>query len=268
MSVQGNMTDELDYTEYEARQRFEITEAGMRARMPSLGIGGRARWIDGRWEPQPYPGYAFQAMVKPYPENSAAFLRLVEIRDALCASLGSGGDPALFPLPEDSFHQTVISTFSAGRLEKYVTLAGLTSDFPDLLARHIPAPRRSESLPSVKMRMIGVSLFRTAIGILGTFDEQADFQRVVALRHAAYQNDVLNKIGLERTRPFIGHATLAYLERPLAEEEKAVLIGRILKINRAVEAEPMFISMPEARLHRYDTLAEFFPDPAYPAFKI
>ena len=90
----------------------------------------------------------------------------------------------------------------------------------------------------------------------------------MALRDAAYQNADLNAIGLTRTRPFIGHATLAYLERPLTEEEKEVLIARILKVNEAITAEPFFFTMPEARLHRYDTLAEFIPDASYPAFRI
>ena len=268
MSVIKSSIEELAYTDYEARQRHEITEAGMRERMPKLGIGGRAKWIDGQWVPQLYPGYAFQAMVKPYPENKDTFSRLTAIRDIFCEPLSEGFEPALFPLPEDSFHQTVISTFSANRLETFVQSKGIEKEFPDILGKHLAESHAELDLAPVKMRMIGVSLFRTAIGILGTFDDEAEFQRVVAIRDAAYTHPALNGIGLSRTRPFIGHATLAYLERPLAEAEKESLIQRILEINEAIEAEPFFFYMPEARLHRYDTLAEFIPDAAYPAFKI
>ncbi|MGB0372580.1 MAG: hypothetical protein ACPGN3_14700 [Opitutales bacterium] len=259
---------ELDYEEYEARQRYEITEAGMRERMPKLGIGGRAKWIDGAWVPQPYPGYAFQAMVKPYPENKDTYPRLTAIRDELCAPFSNETEPALFPLPEDSFHQTVVSTFSANRLEEYVRSKGIEQEFPEILGKHVAESHQAPEGAPVKMRLVGVSLFRTAIGILGTFDDEEEFKRVVAIRDAAYHNAALNEIGLARTRPFIGHATLAYLERPLLEEEKETLIERILKINQDIAANPLFFTMPEARLHRYDTLAEFIPDAAYPAFKI
>ena len=268
MSVNSTEIQELEYTDYEARQRYEITEAGMRERMPKLGIGGRAKWIDGAWQAQPYPGYAFQAMVKPYAENTDTYPRLTQIRDELCEPFSADAEPALFPLPEDSFHQTVVSTFSSSRLETHVISKGIEKQFPEILGKYLAQSHEEPDMAPVKMRLIGVSLFRTAIGILGTFDDEAEFQRVVAIRDAAYENEALNEIGLTRTRPFIGHATLAYLERPLLDREKETLIERILKINEAIAADPFFFYMPEARLHRYDTLAEFIPDAFYPAFKI
>lgn len=259
---------ELSYHDYEARQRHELTEAGLRERLPKLGVGGRARWTGDAWEPQAYPGYAFQAMVAPYPENSSAIPRMEAIRDALCAAFASEGEPALFPLPTASFHQTVVNTFSADRLEKYLRAPGIEADFPAYLQERLDVMPRPGIAEPVRMDLIGVSLFRTALGLLGVFPKEEDFDRVLTFRDAVYGDPELQELGLSRTRPFIGHITLAYIERPLSSTEGEELVQRIIQVNDGLAAEPIAFYMPEAKLHRYQHLAEFIPGADYPRFPL
>ncbi|MGJ3242404.1 MAG: hypothetical protein ACFE0O_05545 [Opitutales bacterium] len=264
---------ELAYPDYEARQREEITPEGLADRLRRLGVGGRATWraAAGRWEPQPYPGWALQAMADRAGPNRSTIESLVHLREALCRPFeGSGPDrpPALFPLPRASFHQTVANTFSADRRERHLVAPGLEAEWPRRIARslaRIRVPRRPDP---VCMRLIGISLFRTAIGILGVFPQETHFDRVVGFRDAFYSDTELTALGLERTRPFIGHITLAYVERSLTAHEGEALVDRIVHLNGNLPAEGLPYLMPEARLHRYDTLAAFVTRPDWPAIQL
>ncbi len=266
MSTTQQPIAELTHAAHDARQREEITEPQMRERLPRLGIGGRANWIGETWEPLPYPGYAFQAMVQPYAENAHSLPRIEQARDWICGLPLT--EPALFPLPTASFHQTVVNTFSADRLQRHLIEPGIEGDFPRLLSERLDTLQKPQTEEPVVMHLIGASLFRTAIGLLGVFPEASHFERVLRFRDQMYGDPVLQKIGLTRTRPFIAHVTLAYLERPLAETEAEALLTRILELNTQLATAPIPFAMPEARLHDYQTLAAFTTRDGYPGFPL
>jgi hypothetical protein len=203
-------------------------------------------------------------MASATPRNAPTIGQLEEVRDRMVQSLPEG---QLYPLPTASFHQTVVSTFSAQRREEFLVAKGLEADFPALL-RRVLGDEASPAEDPVEMHLIGLSFFRTAMGVLGVFPRQAHFARVRAVRDRVYGHPQLSALGLTRTRPFIGHITLAYVEAELRDEERKHLTETALEVNRRLAARPLPYFMPVAALHRYDTLAAFERPEGYPQLRI
>lgn len=258
---------ELDYNSYQSRQYEEISRMGLENRSASLRPGGRASWDGKRWTPVPYPGFAMQAMLQSSANRDSLCLELQDIQHRIVSSVERAG--ALYPLPPSSFHQTVANTFSDDRLRIHLVDKGLENDFPKRIERALASWRAPEpSGPPPAMRLIGVSLFRTAVGLLGVFEKREHFERIIRFRNFFYGAPELVEVGLRRTRPFIGHVTLAYLESDLTVPEKQQLIDAICSVNERIRARSLFMEMPSAALHRYDDLSRFIPHLSYPQARI
>ncbi len=266
MIAPGIQSHELEYVAYQNRQYGEIARAGLERRAAHLAPGGRAAFGDGLWSPIPYRGYAMQAMVSQSSNHAALSLDLQDLQSQLLATLPSPG--CLYPLPAASFHQTIANTFSAERYQRHLADTGIEAAFPQSIAEQAsrwPEPDNEE--PPV-MRLIGLSLFRTAIGILGVFENQRHFQRVIDFRDRFYGDERLAQIGLVRTRPFIGHLTLAYLERPLDPMETAIIVDGIDRINMRLRDRLLQVEMPFAQLHSYENLSHFHTQSDFPQVKL
>ncbi len=253
---------ELEYQAYQKRQYAEVSSEALHFRAAKLSKGGRARWDGTGWSPLPYPGYAMQAMLESSPNNAALLPELVYLQYEIISILDRPG--TLYPLPAASFHQTVANTFSADRLQRHLIDKDKFEAFPEMVKNAISSfPATSEDQP-VKMRLIGASLFRTAIGVLGVFENSKHFERIIAFRDQFYRQPELSALGLRRTRPFIGHVTLAYLEADLEESEQTLLAEGIAKLNTRLGKRSLVMEMPQAELRRYDTLSAFISEPHYP----
>lgn len=255
-----DIIQELTRDEYEARQRSEVAPSGLQRRAATLAPSGQFLWDGRSWNPQPYPGYAFQAMASATRSNADTTDRLSRIRDEIVACLPAGN---LCPLPTASFHQTVVNTFSAQRRQQFLIEAGLDGQFPDIIRKALgdePVPRSD----IVRMDLIGVSLFRTALGALGVFSDPAHFARVLHVRDRVYGQPDLIHLGLKRTRPFIGHVTLVYVEADLPGSWRETLVQTISRLNRSLFDDPLPFFMPVAALHHYEDLAEFVKPVGYP----
>ena len=258
-------TEELEYTAYEARQRKEITAEQLTVRSKELRPGNKfVREPEGDWTPASYPGFAMQAMMLEEGPNSATYLRLQAIRNRLV----EGYDTSLAPLPSPSFHQTIANIFSAQRLEANITSKGLLRAFPNLVAGAVKDifPPGDES--PIVMQLIGLSFFRTAIGALGVFENPDHFERILRFREAFYSHRKLVSLGVERTRPFIGHVTLAYVESELSEEERADLTKLTSEINEEEFARPLPFEIRLTQFCRYDDLSAYHYKYDYPSARI
>jgi len=254
---------ELGYDEYQSRQFEEISLMQIEKRTELLNIGNRASWNGRSWKPTPYPGFAMQAMLSERFDKTAISMELQDMQKKLVESVQQPG--TLYPLPAASFHQTVANTFSANRLEENLASKGLVESFPKIIEECLESWSPNENQAPPLMRLIGISIFRTAVGILGTFDRARDFQRVLDFRDFFYSHPKLNELGLRRTRPFIGHLTLAYVESELSYEQKQGLVDCISALNERIRKNPIFFEMPCARLHSYSNLSAFNTFPEYPA---
>lgn len=257
---------ELTYTAYQTRQFHEVSPQGLRARAERLVPGEKFLFKAGAWAPRPYPGHAVVAMAGGLHENQTLVGQLRSIQNQLSYNLA---DPsALYLLPEASFHQTLANTLSADRHQRWIIDRGLAADYPGQVAGTFEDMPPSLSLDRLSMRMIGLSIFSNALGVLGVFDEAIGFQRVLHFRDHFYGHERIGLLGIRRTRPFIGHITLAYVERALDTEAKGRLVEVAEAINRLLAEGDLRCYLPKAELRAYDHLAEFKPLPGLPVYRL
>jgi hypothetical protein len=220
---------------------------------------------DGEWTPQPYPGFAVISTVDENPGNEQLPDALKRIQTGLLEQCPWEG--ALYPLPATSFHQTVANTLSEERFLRHIVRPGLEPVYSDIVAavfaRMAVQPERE--LP---MRLIGLSIFGTALGLLGVFDNEADYGRVFNFRSAFYSDPGLQALDVRMTRPFIGHITLAYIEADLTTRQREELAAAVHNINRSLgDAMPAF-NLSLTGLRRYHHLSAFLREDDYPRYHL
>lgn len=255
---------DLDYAEHEQRQLAQLDAETLREALTRVAAADCARWDAAAWQPLPYPGFAFQAMAAQSPANAQTVAALEGMRERLTSTMSAPG--RLYPLPTASFHQTVVNTFSGERRAVRLEATGLLDTFAPALAEalRLPAEERDVAAAAddpVEMSLCGVAVFRKAIGVLGRFADPTHYARVIALRDRVYGHPALAHFGLQRTRPFIGHVTLAYFEAAPDAREQAALLDAMAEINERLLADPVSYRMPAAVLCEYADLSAFTPHP-------
>lgn len=257
---------ELSFAAYNERQHHEISPDGLRNRAARVAPGGRALYENGEWEPQPYPGHAVVTMVSDLSQNDDLTAELEVVQREL--STGFGDPTAIYMLPQSSFHQTIANTLSDEKHQKLVVERGRASTFPRLVTDAFPEIPAMPAFAPMSMRMVGLGIFSTAIGVLGVFDSEEAFQRVLHFRDHFYRHSRIELLGIRRTRPFIGHVTVAYVERLLENDERHRLADTVAAINRSLAGRDLRFHLQTAELRAYDHLAEFKPIPGLPVYRL
>ena len=241
---------------------------GAHALVPAEGAHGAdgAREGDGAgWAPQPYPGFAVVSMVDENAGNAGLSEELQAIQAELLRQCPWEG--ALYPLPAASFHQTVANTLSEERFLKQIVRSGLEPVYPDLISTVL------EKMPvqpqrALPMRLIGLSIFGTALGLLGVFDNEADYCRLLDFRSAFYSDVALQSLDIRMTRPFIGHITLAYIETDLTVPQRSALAAAVHNINRSLGDSLPAFNLSLTGLRRYHHLSAFLREDDYPQYHL
>jgi hypothetical protein len=254
---------DLSFSEYTDRQFREVEADRLLERAMTLRPSGNYRYTGKGWVPQSYPGYAVVSMVAENPGNDP----LPEILKALQTELleQCPWEKALYLLPPGSFHQTVANTLSEERFLQQIHRPGLEPVYPSMVAK-VFGTIRTKPGGTMPMRLIGISIFGTALGLLGVFDEESDYRRITAFRSAFYADEQLAALDVRMTRPFIGHITLAYIEADLTTEQRERLADAVHGINRRLAAlGPVFI-LSLTGLRRYHHLSAFLREEDYPRY--
>lgn len=255
---------DLAYDVYQDRQRAEVGPDSLARRADEVRPGGKFRLTEAGWQPAPYPGVAVVSMLDEAGENADAAWAIQKLQCELDSRVSSPDKVCM--LPASSFHQTMANTFSDRRYARHISEAGLEQAFPKMLADAMACVPEAVGAEPIRMRLIGLSVFRTAIGLLGDFPDPGDYARILRLRESIYGNAALSRIGLRRTRPFIGHVTLAYFEARLSEAGRARLVRAALDINRRMEQHPIPVTFEGTSARWYDDLSTFQARPHYPSF--
>jgi hypothetical protein len=255
---------ELEFTTYQTRQVREVTPERLIYRAGQLRASGKFVLENGAWRGLSYEGCAVVSMVSTNPANDGLSESLQAMQQQV---MDCFADPATcFLLPPASFHQTVANTLSDDRYRENVVQPGLTDQYPALISRAFAnVPPATDPTP-IRMRLAGLSLFSSAVGILGVFDHPADYERILAFREAFYADPDLAALTVRRTRPFIGHITLAYLETELSKPEKTRLVETCAAINQRLTDEPLYFTISTTELRSYPHLADFQTKEGYPVY--
>jgi 2'-5' RNA ligase len=196
-------------------------------------------------------------------KNNDLISRLIEVQHQL---IEKTEPTVLYFLPVESFHQTIANTLSAERFHKSIVEAGLEATYPDIVQQAFSEISLTNSERQISMKMIGLSLFGTALAMVGIFEDEHDYQAITHFRKSFYANDQLNNLGVKMTRPFIGHVTLAYIESELNEKQTSVLSESIIEINSKWQHKPSYFHISYTELRRYHHLAEFLRPVNYPRY--
>lgn len=265
MSVKpAQKVSELNFETYHARQRHEVTPQGLRARATNIRATDKFRSHHGIWEKLPYPGYAVVSMLNDSSENESLTGELENLQKLLAAKLNDANKYYL--LPADSFHQTIANTLSGERFKKHVIARGIENQFPGIIAQAFEKIQLNRSEGPVEMKLAGVGIFGSALGILGTFSRKEDFETIIRFREQFYSNPDLNRIDIRRTRPFIGHVTLMYVDGDFNEEEKFQLGEICAYVNKTLESRSLIFKITKAELRSYQDLSAFERQPHYPVY--
>jgi hypothetical protein len=255
---------DLAFDDYTARQFRELDADRLLERAMQVSPSGNFRHSAGQWLPQPYPGYAVISMVDEHPGNETLPGILAAVQKGLIERCPWDG--AIYLLPQDSFHQTVANMLSEQRFLQRIVEPGLEAEYPGMVAGafdRIEHERRG----SVEMQLIGLSIFGTALGVLGVFGEEEHYQRILRFRAGLYADPGLAALDVRMTRPFIGHITLAYIESELTDEQRRQLAGAAGILNGQIkEAGPVF-RFSGTGLRRYEHLSAFIRANGYPRYE-
>jgi hypothetical protein len=265
ISQQAGISD-MSFQDYNKRQLYEISAERNGERALSAKPAGNFIYSGNSWEPQEYEGFAIVSMLSENQGNDDLAKRLIEIQKELHYNLSPNN--GFYCLPVESFHQTVANTLSADRFKSHILNAGLEDEYPFMVARAFENIPASENAEPIKMKMAGLSIFGTAIGILGLFENEEDYDRIVNFRSGFYSDEQLVQLDIKMTRPFIGHITLAYIEQNLNKNQKDHLAKVIIELNEALAAEENYFSISLTGLRRYHHLAEFIKQDNYPVCQL
>jgi hypothetical protein len=257
---------DLSFEEYNQRQLAEISPDRNRERAHAAKPAGNFLFDGHQWVPQEYKGFAVISMLNENEENESLVARLTEIQTELQYNLS----PRLgfYQLPADSFHQTIANTLSNDRFKKNITDAGLENAYPAMVAKAVWNIPGSDNIEPVRMRMAGLSIFGTAIGILGVFENKDDYNRILRFRSDFYNDEQMAQLDVKMTRPFIGHITLTYIEQNLTKNQKDHLADVVNELNETLADEENYFSIAYTGLRRFQHLAEFIKQDNYPVHSL
>lgn len=261
-----SIVSDIPFGEYNKRQFYEISAERNRERANNARPAGNFIKKGNTWVPQEYEGFAVVSMLNAHQDNKPLNARLIDIQKELQINLQP--TYGFYQPPAESFHQTVANTLSADRFKLHILNAGLASVYPGMIEKAFESIEKPAHVTELKMKMIGLSVFGTAIGMLGIFENEADYNRITKFRSGFYGSPDLANLDVKMTRPFIGHITLTYIEHQLNKNQKDHLATVINEINESLIKENNYFNLTQTGLRRYHHLAEFLYQENYPICKL
>lgn len=259
-----NQVFDFDMEEHNSRQHEEINPEVILQKSAHIKQSDKFYYAQKEWFKKPYRGYAIVSMVNNNTGNRPLQNQLQEIQQELLDNFPQ--ENILFPLPTNSYHQTIANTLSDHRFQKYVIDNKLEEEYPYIIQQAFDDVVLDKIVQPIEMKMAGLSIFGSAIGMLGIIKNEDDYKRITDFREFLYTNPELNQIDIKRTRPFIGHITLFYIGQNLDELQQERLATLINDINRKIEkASPTFF-IHHAELRSYEELSCFEKRKGYPVF--
>jgi hypothetical protein len=264
LATEASIRDLAMYN-YNRRQLYEVSEDGINGAVSKLRPAGNFYYSGKAWVPNEYKGFAVVSMLNDNPGNEPLTDVLINVQKELQDNLRPLD--GFYMLPPESFHQTIANTLSDDRFKDNIIRPGLEGNYPGMVRNAFSNITTFKQPTPIKMRIVGLSIFGTAIGALGTFEMDADYNRILDFRSGFYEDPQLASLDIKMTRPFIGHITLAYAEQKLNKNQRDHMANTINEINAQVFSKKHYFLISNTGLRRYDHLAEFNNAPNFPVYQ-
>ncbi len=258
-----NISD-LHFHAYQQRQLNEIRPGQIIKNSMQLVPAGNFHFNNATWMPNEYMGYAIVSMLNNNPGNEDLIKFLISIQQILHENIQPIN--GFYMLPADSLHQTIANTLSNENFKKNILCPGIEACYPAMVANAFHKISMIKQDHPLRMKLIGLSIFGTSLGILGVFESKGDYNRIVRFRSGFYNNEKLHDLDIKMTRPFIGHITLAYCEQKLNKNQKEYLASIINEINENIGSQDHYFMISNTGLRRYNHLAEFQDGADFPVY--
>jgi len=255
---------DLSFEEYNRWQNNAVLIENIRNQSFNLKSTDKYVFNGEDWLINDYEGFAIISTVNGNPENEHCFNRLVDLKHDLESRFKN--KDSYYWLPEESYHQTIANTLSNEKFKVNIKEPGLVNQYSGIIEtafKKITVP--SFSTP-VAIQMLGFNVFGSCIALLGVFENEYDYQRILSFRKQFYSDPVLNNHGIKLTRPFIGHITFAYLGKELTDNEREELTGILTNLNTMIESMKIVFKISIAELRYFKNLSKFHKEPEYPTF--
>lgn len=255
---------DLTFDNYNQWQNNAVSFENLRTQSHKLKATDKYVYNDGKWSIPDYEGFAVISSVNANPDNDYCLSQLINLRENLITLLQNKSN--YYWLPEESYHQTIANTLSSERFIKNIKEPGLTDQYPGFIKSAFDKISVPSSPDPVTIKMLGFNVFGSCIALLGIFENEFDYNRIMMFRNQFYSNPELNSLGIKLTRPFIGHITYAYVGLELTDIEKAELADILNDINSEIINTNIIFKISLTELRYFKNLSKFYKTPDYPSF--
>ena len=257
------LKQDLSFSEHNDHQVREVEALSLCEKRGHFQFGKKFRLVNGKWETLPYRGFAFVSMVRDNNGNDSLLDELCSYQQQLL--IGALRDQ-IYPLPPDSFHQTIANLLSGSRYASHIDAPGLSTSYPRVVEQALREIVPLSHPKPLVIQIIGLGIFGSAFGVLGVIPNEMDYNKIVHLRNALYHAPQMNLIGIQRTRPFIGHITLGYFGEDIVKNDlsQKLLIERCISLNQTIKKQGRRFTLHTAQLSRYEDLSRFEHPSNYP----
>lgn len=265
MDVKINNITELSFGDYQQRQLQHVTIEGLLADVQLAKKSNKFIFDNHQWHKLAYPGYAIVSLLKNNAGNEKLAQKLWCYQYQIIQ--GNNLQDCIYALPKDSFHQTIANTLSGDRFLNNIRLKGIENDYPKYVNEAFSNVSNPDIPHPIQMKIVGISVFGSSLGVLGVFENVNDYERILIFREDFYSNVKLASLDIKLTRPFIGHITLGYFGAELNEINKIKLHESLVKINQDIAQQNLVFNISNAELCKYDELSVFDSLPGFPKFQ-
>jgi hypothetical protein len=252
---------DLNYLDYHVNQWTQVSYEQQLSKVNYLHKANNFSFINNAWNALPYCGFGMISMLHQQEKNTLLSQQLVDTQEKLMQLLeektNSSINEKIYLLPEKSFHQTIANALSNELYDVQIIKKGLGEDYPEKINNFLKNYTSVLNNKTIRMKMIGLGIFKNAIGVLGVFDDPNDYNSILQFRNYFYTNEISIHMGIKKTRPFIGHITLAYIESDLSLLEKKELVEVTKTLNEQWQNENHSFFIDHTQLTSFDHLASF-----------
>ena len=227
--------------DYRTRLRYWISVEGSLEAVQA--VEPTAKYESG--QPKPFPGLSIVSPPGPESHQWESFYRpLLALRTKLLDGLKG----VHLPVPGMSLHVTAADLIAGPR---YLDAKANNARFDaDIIHRVEQLWHTTEPVGvSLRWRLSGLAFFQHAIvALLEPFSE-SDYDPIIQLRDAIYDDQTLKAWGVRRPKPFMAHITLSYYgETPsLSDRQQWLIRADEFRSATKVISEPLVIDQVELR---------------------
>jgi hypothetical protein len=209
-----------------------------------------------------FPGYS---VVSPPGEEDVENVELYRNVETIQQQIKEQFDPGFFiPIPDRSFHLTVADLIWDSAYKDSVIE---NPDFDRRLQKcvqesfEIYQQAVSQSSPA-QLQLTGLILLPRALTVALVPKNESDYEKILQLRRAIYQNRDLIALGIEQQYYFTGHITLGYFGNIPANFDRARFSNILTAFtDRWLETDPQFLCVRQVQLRKFDDMTSYRREP-------